>query len=273
MMKNIKLNTQSGLIVSVLYIVFSIAAAFIAAIFFGGLQSTPDERVIDGVIGSGMIANIVISIALLLTCVILFKDSTRDIFFERKRFNLSKLYYLFPLTWFGVALFALSQVDYSAFSLQVILLVLLATLAIGFNEEVVTRGILLVGLRNSKWDEWKAWVITVVVFSLMHLVNVFGGGFLTVLLIVIPGGTLLYVARRVFNNLFIPIALHALYDTAFYLLPGKYLVNETLPDHVLDIQFGSFLVLMAASILFVIFGRGLLKNETTGWWAGGDNDQ
>jgi membrane protease YdiL (CAAX protease family) len=124
---------------------------------------------------------------------------------------------------------------------------------------------LLVGLRNNRWDEWKAWVLTVIVFSLMHLVNVFGGDFLTVLIIVVPGGTLWYVSRRVFNNLFVSIGLHALYDTAFFLLPGKYLVNESLPDQVLDIQLGSFLILLAASILFVIFGRGLFKEETTGW--------
>ena len=82
---------------------------------------------------------------------------------------------------------------------------------------------------------------------------------------VVTGGTLLYVSRRVFNNLFVPIVLHALYDTAFYLLTGIYTVGESLPDHVLDIQLGSFLVLLAASLLFLVFGRGLLKQDTTGW--------
>lgn len=260
-----KLNAKSAFLVALFYLVVSLAASFIAAILLGGLQSSPDETNIDDVIDSGMVANIVISILLLAICVIVFKESRRDIFFERSRFNLSKLYYLFPLASFVVSLFALSQVDYSAYSLRVILLVVLATLAIGFNEEVVTRGILLVGLRSNGWDEWKAWVMTVVVFSLMHLINVFGGGFLTILLIVIPGGTLWYVSRRVFNNLFVSIGLHALYDTAFFLLPGKYLANVSLPDQVLDIQLGSFLVLFVASILFVIFGRGLLRNETTGW--------
>ena len=159
----------------------------------------------------------------------------------------------------------LFNVDFSAYPLRVILLVIVATLVIGFNEEVVTRGLMLIGLRNNKWDEWKAWVMTVVVFSLLHMVNVLGGGNLTILLVVVTGGTLWYVSRRVFNNLFVSIGLHALYDTAFFLLTGKYLVSESLPDNVLDIQLGSFLVLLVVSILFVIFGRGLLKNETTGW--------
>ncbi|MEE4238440.1 MAG: hypothetical protein V2I51_17090, partial [Anderseniella sp.] len=79
----------------------------------------------------------------------------------------------------------------------------------------------------------------------------------------LTGGTLLYVARRVFGNLFVPIGLHALYDTAFFLLTGQYLVSESLPDHILDIQLGSFLVLFVATILFLVFGRGLLKHNTT----------
>lgn len=167
-------------------------------------------------------------------------------------------------------MFALFNVDYSAYSPGEILLLVAAALVIGVNEEIVTRGILLIGLRNSGVSEWTAWLASLVVFALLHLVNVLGGAAnLTLLVVVVTGGTLLYVSRRVFNHLFAPIILHALYDTAFFLLTGIYLTGETLPDHVLDIQFGSFLVLMAATILFAIFGRGLLKQETVGWWPRG----
>jgi membrane protease YdiL (CAAX protease family) len=165
----------------------------------------------------------------------------------------------------GVTLFALTQVDYTTYSVSVILLTLVATLTIGVNEEIVTRGILLVGLRNSGLAEWLVCLITVVVFSILHLVNVVGGASLTVLLVTAAGGILLYVSRRVFGNLLVPIGLHTLYDVAFYLLPGKYAVGESLPGHVLDIQLGTFLVLFAASILFLIFGRKLLRQESTGW--------
>jgi membrane protease YdiL (CAAX protease family) len=259
-----KLNAVSALIVVLLYLVVSIVAGVLALILFGGSTSSTD-RLIDGVIDSGMAANLLVMVGLLFVSFWVFKASRRDIFFERKPFALSKGYYLFPLTWLGVALFAFSQVDFSAYSASTILLVLVAALAIGVNEEIVTRGILLVGLRNSGVAEWIAWLITVAVFSLLHLVNLLGGGNLTILLVTLTGGTLLYVARRVFGNLFVPIGLHALYDTAFFLLTGQYLVSETLPDHILDIQFGSFLVLLVATILFLIFGRGLLKNDTTGW--------
>ena len=202
---------------------------------------------------------------LLFISLVIFRDSRRDIFFERKRFSLSKWYYLFPIVQIAVILFALFNVDFAAFSMRDIVLLIIATLTIGVNEELVTRGILLVGLRNSGMAEWKAWLGTIIVFSLLHLINVIAGGSLIVLVVVLTGGTIWYAARRIFNNLFVPIFLHALYDTAFFLLPGSYLVSESLPDHVLDIQLGSFLVLFLLSILFLVFGRKLFKAETVGW--------
>jgi membrane protease YdiL (CAAX protease family) len=260
-----KLNAKSASLVVLLYLVLSILAALLAAIFFGGIDASDTDRLIDGVIDSGMVANILVLIILLFISLYVFKASRRDIFFERKPFALSKLYYLFPFAWFAVTVVALLNVDYSAYSLNEIILVLIAALTIGVNEEIVTRGILLIGLRNSRLDEWKAWLVTVAAFALLHLVNVLGGGSPAILIVTFAGGTLLYVARRTFNNLFVPIGLHALYDTAFFLLTGKYLVGDSLPDSVLDLQLASFLVLFVAAVLFPISGRRLLKNDMTGW--------
>jgi membrane protease YdiL (CAAX protease family) len=260
-----KLNPKSALWVALFYVLFSIFASLITTIFLGGTKTDSAERYIDQTIDSGMYALLVVMAVLLIISLVVFKDSRRDIFFERKQFALSKAYYLFPLAQVVVILFALFNVDFAAFSMRDILLLIIATLTIGVNEELVTRGILLVGLRNSGMAEWKAWLGTIIVFSLLHLINVIAGGSLMVLVIVLTGGTIWYAARRIFNNLFVPILLHALYDTAFFLLPGSYLVSESLPDHVLDIQLGSFLVLFLLSILFLVFGRKLFKAETVGW--------
>lgn len=260
-----KLNAKTAFLMVFLYLALSIAASLTAAIFFRGSGSTAEDTNIANVIDSGMYANLFVTAILLIISIYVFKDSRRDIFFERKRFALSRLYYFYPLVWLGVALLAFLRVDYAAYSVGTILLVLVAALAIGINEELVTRGILLVGLRNSGLAEWIAWLLTVAVFALLHLVNVIGGDSPTILIITVTGGTLLYVSRRVFNTLLVPIALHALYDAAFYLLTGSYLVNVNLPDPVLDQQLASFLVLLVASVLFLIFGRRLLRDETTGW--------
>jgi hypothetical protein len=122
----------------------------------------------------------------------------------------------------GVSVFALFNVDYSSHSPGEILFLMVAALVIGVNEEIFTRGIMLVSLRNSGIAERTAWLTTLVAFALLHLVNVLGGAAnLTLLVVVVIGGTLLYVSRRVFNHLFAPIILHALYDTALFLLSGR----------------------------------------------------
>ena len=224
-----KLTAKTAFLIVLLYPILAILASFLARIFFGSMDAPQRNTNIHEVIGRGMYGTIMVSVVLIVASIYVFKDSTRDTFFERKPFGLSKLYYLFPLTWAGVALFALYNVDLSSYSFGVILRVIVASLAVAINEEVVTRSILLVGLRNSRFAEWLAWLITLVTFSLLHLVNVLGGGSLVILLVVTTGGTLLYISRRVFGNLFVPIGLHALYDTAFYLLTGAYAVGENLP--------------------------------------------
>lgn len=87
-----------------------------------------------------MYGTLIVMIVLLYISLGVFKDSKKDIFFERKPFSLSKQYYLFPLTWIAVSLFGLFNVDYSSYSFRKILLALVATIAIGVNEEIVTQG-------------------------------------------------------------------------------------------------------------------------------------
>ena len=261
----LKLTPKTGLLTVLFYLVVSIGIALFTAIFFGGGDSAAEERVIDGYIDSGMYAIIGVAVIMLFISFYVFRESSRDIFFEKKQFALSKLYYLVPLAEIAVIVVALTQVDFSAYSSSDILQVILLTIAIGINEEIVTRGILLVGLRNGGLAEWKVFAVTLVVFSVLHLVNLISGGSLIYLLIVATGGVVYYVTRRVFNTLWAAIGIHALHDIAFYLLPGSYAVDANLPDNVLNVQFGVFLFLLVVSILFLVFGRRLLKNETTGW--------
>lgn len=260
-----KLNTKTAALVVVLYFFGSILMAFLAAIFLGGGGGFENRPHIEGVVGYTMMSNLIISAILLFVVFVVFKDSRRDIFFERTAFHLSRWYWAIPLVDVGVAVVALFNVQYSLMAPGSIALVPLAALAIGINEEIVTRGILLVGLRNDKVSEWKIYIITLVVFSLLHLINLVGGGNLTGIIVQFAGGTIFYVARRVSNTLLVPILMHSFYDTAYFLLSGPYPAGRDLPGHILDIHLATFLILMSLFVLFVIFGRKLLKNETTGW--------
>jgi len=262
MKKNtVPLNIKTALSIIVIYLILEILLNILVRIFFGTSSPAENKRVIDSVIGNGMVVNLIISALLIFTTTVVFKDDTRDIYLENPKFSLSKFYFLFPLIWFGIALYALLSTGFSFYSYSTILLVVIAALSIAINEEILTRGLLIAALRKRATPEWLVYVSSTLVFALLHLVNVFGGGSITQVLVVIFGGTLLYISRRVFNNLFVPILLHAFYDTAIYLQTGYFLENQNLPDPILDFNLASFLIMVLATILFLTLGRKLLRRE------------
>ena len=260
MKTNLQLNIKSAYAIIIAYIVLEILLNILLRIFFGSGASAETRRVIDSVIGIGMVSNIIISILLIFTTIVVFKADTRDIYLEDSKFSLSKFYYFFPLIWFGIGLYALLTSNLSSYNPSTIFLVIVADLSIAINEEILTRGILIVALRKRGTPEWVVYVLSTLTFALLHLVNVLGGGSITQVLIVIFGGTLLYITRRVFNNLFAPILLHAFFDTSIYLQTGIFFTNQSLPDSILDFNLASFLIMVLATLIFLIFGRKLLKN-------------
>ena len=100
-----KLTPKTALLTVLLYLLASIGMGLVIAIFFGGVEGSAaaSKRLIDTEIDNGMYATIIISFVLLFVSFYVFKESSRDIFFERKPFALSRWYYLFPLAWVAVA--------------------------------------------------------------------------------------------------------------------------------------------------------------------------
>ena len=262
MKKNtVLLNVKTALLIIVIYLILEILLNILTRIFFGTNAPAENKRVIDSVIGNGMVVNLIISALLIFTTTVVFKDDTRNIYLENPKFSLSKFYFLFPLIWFGIALFALLTTGFSFYSFSTILLVVIAALSIAINEEILTRGMLIVALRKRGTAEWLVYLVSTLIFASLHLVNVLGGNSISQVFVVLFGGTLLYISRRVFNNLFAPILLHAFYDTAIYLQTGHFLVNQNLPDHILDFNLASVLIMVLATILFLTMGRKLLQRE------------
>ncbi|SFR71282.1 hypothetical protein SAMN05428970_1154 [Agromyces sp. CF514] len=86
---------------------------------------------------------------------------------------------------------------------------------VGFNEELVTRGILLTSLRGTVREVW-VWFTTSALFGLMHATNLFFGQELVPTLQQIGfaflGGTAFYIVRRVSGSLIWAMALHGAWD-------------------------------------------------------------
>lgn len=90
---------------------------------------------------------------------------------------------------------------------------------VGFNEEIVTRGLLLTGLR-ARVREPLAWFLSSALFGLMHAVNAANGQPLSSTLSQIAfaflGGTTFYIVRRVTGSLVWAMVLHGAWDAAAF---------------------------------------------------------
>lgn len=96
----------------------------------------------------------------------------------------------------------------------------LGAVGVGFGEEMITRGSLVVGLR-SRFTEGQVWLFSTLLFSALHVPNVLFGLPLwampiQVLLTFIMGSGL-YVLRRLSGTLLLPMVLHGLWDSSLFL--------------------------------------------------------
>jgi len=124
-------------------------------------------------------------------------------------------------TWLAPALIAvvclvrLPLVDWSALPGHYFLLLAVGVVFVGVFEELMTRGVLLVGLRR-RLPEFGVWIASCVLFGLLHLLNALAGATLGATLVQVvfaaSFGSTLYVARRLTGNLLLPVLLHAFWD-------------------------------------------------------------
>lgn len=91
---------------------------------------------------------------------------------------------------------------------------IVGSLMVGYNEELMTRGQLVVALR-SRFGEFGVWLLSTALFALIHLPNtLFGTGAGGVLQVPVTFllGSVFYLLRRVSGTLIAAMFLHALWD-------------------------------------------------------------
>lgn len=102
---------------------------------------------------------------------------------------------------------------------QLVLTLALGTLLVGVGEELTTRGVAVVGLRGSL-GEVGVWVVSSLLFGLLHAINVVFGQSpaATVQQIVFAFllGSVFYVIRRVTGTLVVCMLLHAFWDLSTF---------------------------------------------------------
>ena len=96
----------------------------------------------------------------------------------------------------------------------------LGAIGVGFGEEMITRGSMVMGLR-SRFTEVQVWLFSTLLFSALHVPNVLFGLPLwqmpiqVVLTFIFGSG--LYAVRRISGGLILPMVLHGLWDSALFL--------------------------------------------------------
>jgi membrane protease YdiL (CAAX protease family) len=139
---------------------------------------------------------------------------------------------------------------------------------VGFSEELVTRGLLIVGARGSL-HEPMVWFVSSLCFGLLHVPNVFfgQGGRETAQQVVFAFvvGTTYYVTRRISGALVVTMVLHAAWDFSTF-------IQEHSVDGLADkpIAAGGF-VLWPAMILGLVALVMILKRGDV-VEPGGDQD-
>lgn len=172
-----------------------------------------------------------------------------------------------PLRWSALAptlvlvvcLVRLPLIDWTALPAHYFLLLTVGVLFVGVFEELMTRGVLLVGLRR-RLPEFGVWILSCVLFGLLHLLNALAGATLGATLVQVvfaaSFGSTLYVARRLTGNLVLPVLVHAFWDF------GSIGLSATN-----DLQDPSRLVLVGTLGLFsfVVLAFGIVAGGLIAW--------
>lgn len=125
-----------------------------------------------------------------------------------------------PIAMFLLSVSSLAMMKTDGLSVQLVLFSILGAIGVGFGEEMLFRGGLLVSLRT-KFTEEKVWLISTLAFSAFHIPNLFFGAPLVTtlgqLVLTFIMGSLLYSIRRLGGTLLLCMFLHGLWDSSLFL--------------------------------------------------------
>jgi len=131
-----------------------------------------------------------------------------------------KWVWILPIAIAGIILNNFLGVQFSKLSFELLLWSTLGGIGVGFGEEMITRGSMIVGLR-SRFPESKVWLISTLLFSALHVPNIlFGLPLLNMpvqVLATFMFGSGLYVIRRISGTLILSMILHGLWDSSLCL--------------------------------------------------------
>jgi membrane protease YdiL (CAAX protease family) len=157
--------------------------------------------------------------------------------------------------------------DYGRYSASVIAVTFLAGVLVGFSEELLTRGVVVVLLRRAGYREWVVAALSTLVFGLLHSSNLLTGQDLfTVgytIVFTLCFGVLMYLTMRVTGSIIWAMVLHALTDPTTLLAAGG-IDEQNVDSSALTTLAGpATILLMIGAVVLLRFIRGDAKGRAS----------
>lgn len=106
--------------------------------------------------------------------------------------------------------------DVAEFDSTFIIYAVIATMLVGYSEELLARGMAVVGLRESGWNEARVMIGSSLLFAAAHFMNLLGGQSLQATMGQVSAtfiiGLMLYISMRSTGFIIVSMTLHFLWD-------------------------------------------------------------
>jgi membrane protease YdiL (CAAX protease family) len=179
----------------------------------------------------------------------------------RERLRLRPWLSFLPAT---MALIAVLNIDYGALpalGLGYLAAGVVAALVVGYSEELLIRGLVLVGFRPFMSEAW-AWFWSSATFGALHILTALAGRALPLSLAQAGAtffiGTVLYLARRATGSIIPAMLLHAAWDFALFTEIGA-LANGLQANYIGLVL--SALLLIALSVATIVAIAQIARGE------------
>jgi len=150
-----------------------------------------------------------------------------------------------------------------------IFVTLVATIMVGYSEELLTRGLLVCGARGSGYSEVKVFYIVMIVFGLIHGINFINGQglWLTIEQMFMAGllGGVFYTIYRKTGFLIVPMIIHALWDFSLFTQGFNYVgeIITTTTGKFNPLQLIGILAIYSSYVLLILAIRNFNTKKSS----------
>jgi hypothetical protein len=258
---SVNVKAVNGRVAPSLARALAVAALYAVVFMTGGLLSGVDYDEVSET-ASNIVGFVIIPVGLGILATLTLTARWgwwHAIFHEDERLTQPRWARLIPVAFVVTIAVVLIVAPWREWSTGLVLLIALGTMMVGFGEEIVFRGYLLVGAR-ARFSEAGAWLSTSVLFGLFHGLNILTGqgvgATIQQVVFAFLMGSGLYLVRRVSGLLVVGMVIHGLWDFSSFIGAGRGEDTGGIPDTIAAAPFTWATALLTIATLVVLFRHG-----------------